>query len=321
MQVEAAASTHPHPVRIASLLSSGTEMLYALGLGERVVAVSHECDYPAEVRHKPRVTFTRVAAEASSREIDDHVRSLAAQREPLYGIDVARLAALRPELIVTQAQCDVCAVRYEDVVQAVRETPELRGTQVIALNPATLGDIFADIVRVGRAAGCQDEAGRYVDSLGERVERIRGRTASLTAAGRPRVACIEWIDPLMLAGNWMPELIEIAGGQSGLTRPGHHSPYADWQTLAGYDPQVVLVAPCGFDLERTLAECQSEPFQWRQLAAFRNGRAFAVDGNAYFNRSGPRMVDSLEILAHLIHPEWFGPPPLAGGGMPWRKLM
>ena len=308
------------PQRIASLLPSGTEMLYGLGMGDRVVAVSHECDYPPQAAGKPRVTAACVLTEGGSRQIDDDVRRRMASRAPLYELDVMKLAELAPDLIVTQAQCDVCAIRYEDVVQAVASQPALRNTQVLALNPMSLGEILADILRVGQATGSEDQARQYLAELKGRVEAVRAATAGVLPDERPRVACIEWIDPLMLAGNWMPELIEIAGGECGLTRPGHHSPYVEWDRLLAFDPEVIVLMPCGFDLARTTAEAPSlkDCPGWYRIAATGHQRAWAVDGNAYFNRSGPRIVDSLELLAHLVHPELV-PPPARGKGL-WRQF-
>lgn len=309
------------PQRIASLLSSGTEMLYGLGLGDRVVAVSHECDYPAEVAAKPRVTGTLVDPDAPSGTIDEQVQQMVGQGEALYQIDVEQLAALRPELIVTQAQCDVCAVRFEDVITAVETVPELRGARVVALNPQHYADIFADVRRVAEAAGCPDEGQRYAAALEERVAAIEARTAELDASARPRVAAIEWTDPVMIAGNWMPEMIRIAGGTPGITTAGEHSPYVPWEQVLQFDPEVVLVAPCGFDLPRTLLESRRLPELpgWSDISAVRGGRVYAADGNAYFNRSGPRMVESLELLAHLVQPQLF-PPPAVDGAVFWQAL-
>jgi iron complex transport system substrate-binding protein len=310
------------PRRIASLLASGTEILYALGLGDRVVAVSHECDFPSDVKHKPRVTTSHVAA-PSSGAIDTQVHQMLAAGEALFGIDATALAALAPDLIVTQAQCDVCAVKYADVLALVREEPALERTQVVALNPMTLADIFADILRVGDATGAQPAAERFASELRGRVAAIRAKTTPLTQADRRRVAAIEWIDPLMLAANWMPELIELAGGVQPLAQAGRHSTYSRWQEVVDFDPQVVLVMPCGFDLARAVAESDvlGQRPGWSATSAVREGRVYAVDGNAYFNRSGPRIVDSLEILAGLVHPELFGWPAASSGGIPvWQRL-
>jgi len=306
--------------RIASLLAGATEMLYGLGLGERVVAVSHECDHPAEVAGKPRVTFTRVDDRQSSDAIDVQVRETAAAGNALYQIDVDRLAALAPDLIVTQAQCDVCAVSYDDVLTAVRTCDALAGTEVVALDPNTLEDVFADIGRVGAAAGGADAAS-YINGLRRRVDAIRRETDRLAAADRVRVACIEWIDPVMIAANWMPELIEIAGGWCGLTKTGVPSGYTRWDDVVTYDPEGIVVMPCGFDLDRAVAESAvlNKLPGWDTISATKSGRVYAVDGNAYFNRSGPRLIDSLEILAGLLHPTLFADAQATSDGV-WCTL-
>ncbi|MCH7595430.1 MAG: cobalamin-binding protein [Planctomycetes bacterium] len=296
------------PQRIASLLASATEILYGLGLGEKVVAVSHECDFPSEVAGKPRVTYTYIAASASSIEIDRDVTQRVAAGKPIYNIDAERLASLRPDLIVTQAQCEVCAVSHDDVLRAVQGHDALKNTVVAALSATTLDEIFEDIIRVGDAAACPAEAQAYVTDLRKRVEVVRAKVASAAARHRPRVVCLEWIEPVMVAANWMPELIDLAGGQSELASPGARSDYTDWDDVVAFDPEVVVVMPCGFDLARTLDEARDLPKlrNWSKLTAVGAERVYAVDGNAYFNRSGPRIIDSLEILAELIHPTVFG---------------
>ncbi len=308
--------------RIASLLASATEILYGIGLGDNVVAVSHECDFPEPATHKPRVTFTHVAVEASSGEIDEQVRQMAHQQAALYEIDTALLAQLRPDLIVTQAQCDVCAVRYEDVVSATTTHEELAGARIVPLQPARLDDVFADIRRVGKAAGADEAAERYAAALEARVLAVRAKTEGLSERQRPRVACVEWIDPMMIAGNWTPEMICIAGGVAVLAESGSHSQYAPGSSLAEAKPEVIVVTACGFDLARTLEELPllGQMPGWNELPAVLEGRVFAADGNAYFNRSGPRLVESLELLAHLIHPELFGPPTFPEDQPVWRRV-
>ena len=298
------------PKRIVSLLSAATEILYGLGLGDRVVGVSHECDFPTDVANKPRVTRSHVDDSASSRSIDEQVQRMAGGGESLYGIDESALARLAPDLIVTQAQCDVCAVKYDDVVTAVERLWPRRAIPVVALNPMSLADIFRDIRRVGDATDSSAEAVACIDELQRRVAAVRDKTAGLAPDERPRTAIIEWIDPPMLAGNWMPELLEIAGGRCELTAPGRHSSYIDWHVVVRFDPQVIVISPCGFDLSRTLAEARTLTSfdQWTELSAVRNRGSYAVDGSAFFNRSGPRIVNSLEILAHLLHPDRFAPP-------------
>lgn len=295
------------PKRIASLLASGTEILHSLGLKDRVVAISHECDFPPELLHLPRVTSAAIDASRSSAEIDVEVRQRSLQGLPLYRIDVDRLCELAPDLIVTQAQCEVCAVSYSEVIKAIAGRPQLRNSQVVSLQPTTLDGIYHDVQAVADAADVSENGTKVVSRLRDRVESIRRETQTIPASKRPRVACIEWISPLMLAGNWTPNLIELAGGQSPV-RAGEHSGYGSWDELSRYGPEVVVIIPCGFDLDRAEAESRildAVP-QWPDLPAVKSGRVFLADGNAYFNRSGPRIIDSLEILAGLIHPEKFG---------------
>ncbi|MDX1946742.1 MAG: ABC transporter substrate-binding protein [Pirellulaceae bacterium] len=307
-------------MRIVSLLSSGTEILFAIGLGEQVMAVSHECDYPAAAAALPKATRSLVDSSQASGQIDEQVKSLAGAGAALYGLEGELIRSLRPEVIVTQAQCDVCAVRYADVVELVANSADLAATRVVPLNPQSLDEALADVLRVGKACAAAAAAREFVAGLVARV----GRVAMTLKNTRPRVVCIEWTDPLMAAGNWTPQLIDLAGGQSGLAKAGQHSGYVAWPEVVEFDPQVLLVAPCGFGLARSLAEASilRELPGWGELAAVKAGRAHVIDGNAYLNRSGPRLVDSLEILAHLIHPELFPPPTgeLAEGAA-WARLL
>jgi iron complex transport system substrate-binding protein len=300
------------PARIVSLISSATEILFAIGAGPRVVAVSHECDYPRAAQRLPKATRSLIDSSKPSGEIDRQVATLAGDGGALYTLDAELIRDLRPDLIVTQAQCDVCAVRYADVIDLVDSDPALRGAQVVALNPTRLEDVFDDIRRVGAVAGCEPEAGSFAQSLRERVANVE-RAAEGVRLAAPRVACIEWVEPLMLAANWTPELIRLAGGSTDQSRAGQHSVYGKWQELLQFDPEVLIVAPCGFDLQRSLDESQALMLRpgWSDLAAVQLERVWIVDGNAYLNRSGPRLVDSLEILAHLIRPDVFGFPPWA----------
>jgi iron complex transport system substrate-binding protein len=268
----------------------------------------------------PRVTVSHIGATASSAAIDAQVRELAAAGKPLYGLDAELLGRLAPDLIVTQQQCDVCAVSYADVLSAVAADPRLAGCRITALNPQGLRDVLTDLRRVGEAAGVPAAAERCIAELETRIEAIRGRTAVLQENQRPRLVCIEWIEPLMLAANWVPEIVELAGGRNGLSIGGRHSTYHAWQDVLAYDPEVMVVSPCGFDLSRTLEEARAFAAVpgWEQMTAVRTGRVYAVDGNAYLNRSGPRLIDSVEILAHLLHPSIFAAPPNSAGG--WRRL-
>jgi iron complex transport system substrate-binding protein len=303
-------------MRIVSLISAGTEMLFALGLGEQVVAVSHECDWPPECRGLPRASRSNVDSTAASGEIDRQVRSLLTAGELLYEIDRELLASLQPDLIVTQAQCDVCAVPYSDVLQAVERAPQLRDAQVIALNRCSLSDVLNDLLRIGRMTGVTDHAEEVVAGLRGRIDRVRSATSAIPKVDRPRTAIIEWTDPLMLAGNWVPEMVELAGGQCDLTPRGEHSRCVVWDDLLRFDPQVIVVCPCGFDSDRAAAEAEALAHRpgWKQITAVQAGCVFAIDGNAYFNRPGPRLVDSLEVLAELLHPAAHATAPREGVG-------
>ena len=312
-------------MRIVSLLSSATEILFAIGAGDRVVAVSHECDYPPEVAHLPRATRSHIDSSQTSGDIDAQVKRLIESGGALYDIDRDLLRALAPDLIVTQAQCDVCAVRYQDVLDFVGAEPALRNTNVVALNPQYLMHIYENVLRLGQATNNFDAAMQFKNQLLRRhTEILKKANADWpNCDAKPRVAVIEWTDPLMAAGNWTPELVGIAGGQPLLALAGESSGYIAWLDIVAARPDVLIVAPCGFDLKRSLAEAQrliSLP-GYRELQAVALGRAFVIDGNAYLNRAGPRIVDSLEILAYLIRPDIFEPP---GGelaeGRAWARL-
>lgn len=305
-----------HSPRIISLISSATEILSGLGLSDQIVAVSHECDFPAEVTEKPRVTFSRVDSSQTSQAIDQQVRDVD-ESSGLYGIQRELICDLQPDLIVTQSQCDVCAVRFEDVAALVASQQALADTRLIDLNPHSLADVFDDIQRLGEATGTEGASGRWRARLQQRVANIAEVTSKLNTDERPRVACVEWTEPLMLAGNWTPELIELAGGRCP-NPPGAHSEYQRWDEVLAYDPEVIVISPCGFDLPRTLLEAQDLLALpgWEETTAVKSGRVFAVDGNAFLNRSGPRLVDSVEILAHLLQPERFRQP-LVPKGSAW----
>jgi iron complex transport system substrate-binding protein len=291
-------------MRIASLLPSATEIVCALGLGDRIVGVSHECDYPPEIVGRTVLTEPKLDPRGTSSEIDAAVRRLVRDGLTVYRIKEEELRAAKPDLIVTQEQCEVCAVSYSDVVKAAREWLG-HPVEIVSLKPDTLDDVFGDFERVAKAAGV-DETGRVLVERGrERIERLR-RGARLVRS-RPRVACLEWLDPLMAAGNWIPEMIDLAGGASDLAPGGQHSPTLNWQQLVDYAPDVVILMPCGFKLEQTRRELPRllARDEWRALPAVRNGRVYSVDGNAYLNRPGPRIVDSAELLAGLIQPGHF----------------
>ncbi|MFO0895913.1 MAG: cobalamin-binding protein [Pirellulales bacterium] len=292
----------PSPPRIVSLVPSGTEALFALGLGAQVVGVSHACDWPPAAGLLPRLTRTRVDGGAPGQAIDDQVRDLLAAGEPLYDVDLRLLEELTPTLIVTQSQCEVCAVHYDDVIGWVESSPRLRSAQVLGLNPRRLDDALEDVARIAVAAGAELAGDALVARLRGRIQKVAQQVAG---APRVRVACLEWLEPPMLAGNWGPELVHLAGGVQPLTTAGEHSRYVDWPQIAAADPEVMVVCPCGFGLERAVVEARAltRIEGWGGLSAVTAGRVFALDGNAYFNRPGPRLVDTLELLAHLLHPD------------------
>jgi iron complex transport system substrate-binding protein len=288
-------------MRIASLLPSATEIIFALGLGDQLVGVSHECDYPTEVSGRPVLTAAKIDASQDSASIDAAVRQLVSDGLSVYRIKTDTLAALRPDLIVTQEHCEVCAVSYKEVVAATQQLLGSAAT-IVSLKPTRLDDIFADFHRVAEAAGCSAAATALEQRSRDRLETIQKSLRRVHA--RPRVACIEWLEPLMAAGNWVPEMVTLAGGVYEMVAPGEHSTTLSWDELVAYAPDVVIVMPCGFKLEQTQRELPrlvTHP-QWKQLPAVRNRRAYAVDGNAYLNRPGPRIIDSAELLAGLIQP-------------------
>ncbi len=290
--------------RIVSLIASATEIVHALDFGEQLVARSHECDWPPEVQRLPAASRPSFPTSGTSRAIDLAVKDRLARALSIYEVDAEVLREVRPDVILTQTQCEVCAVTPGDVERAVCQLAD-RSVTVVALEPNRLGDVWDDIRRVAAALGARERGEALVTRLSRRVLEIGVRAAAL--ATRPTVATIEWIEPLMAAGNWMPELIELAGGRSVVGEAGTHSPWMTWDQLAALDPDVILVSPCGFDIPRTQAEIgalTARP-EWSRLHAVREGRVYLADGNAYFHRPGPRLVESLEILAEMLHPETF----------------
>jgi iron complex transport system substrate-binding protein len=292
------------PQRIATLLPSATEIVCALGLGERIVGVSHECDFPPEIAGRPVLTEPKLDPRGAGSEIDAAVRRLVRDGLGVYRIRESELRGVRPDLIVTQEQCEVCAVSYAEVEQAARQWLDAP-VEIVSLKPDTLDDVFADFERVAERAGVVEAGRTLVDSGRGRIERLRRRARHVRS--RPRVACLEWLDPLMAAGNWIPEMVELAGGAYDLAPAGQHSPTLTWERLVEYAPEVVILMPCGFGLEQTRRELPAltaRP-EWRELPAVRNRRVYSADGNAYLNRPGPRIVDSAELLAGLIQPGHF----------------
>jgi iron complex transport system substrate-binding protein len=292
-------------MRIVTLLPSATEIVYALGL--EPVAVSHECDYPPAARGKPAVERSRVDAEASTAEIDAQVREAEAD-DGVYAIDDDALATANPDFVVTQGVCDVCAVDEVAVERAVEELD--LDCEILTTDPHSIDDVFEDVSRVAAATGTEARAEELLSDLRGRVGRVRDRMTDLPVEERPRTAVFDWTDPVMVAGHWVPETVELAGGEYGMAEAGAASTPREWADVREYDPEAVVVAPCGFDLDQTrknATDLTDRP-GWDDLTAIKEDRVFAVDGNAYFNRPGPRLVDSLEILAGLLHPDRFERP-------------
>jgi iron complex transport system substrate-binding protein len=289
-------------MRIVSLLPSATEIVCALGYGDLLVGRSHECDHPASVIDLPICSQPRIRIDASSSEIDRSVKAIVSRGLSIYAIDEETLCTLAPDFIITQTQCEVCAVSERDVEMAVREWMDGQCV-IVSLNPNRLEDVWADIIRVAAALGNPDNGEDVVAALRERLDAIQSRVAKRVHT--PRVAVIEWIEPLMAAGNWMPELVEMAGGENLFGEAGKHSPWLELDALVEAEPDVVVVAACGFDLERTRAEMHplTRRSEWRALGAVAGGRAYLTDGHHFFNRPGPRLVESLEVLTEVLHPD------------------
>lgn len=286
-----------------TLLASGTEIVCALDCGDRLVGRSHECDHPAWVLKLPSVTAPRIDALQPSADIDRSVRGLVSQALSVYTVDAQRLAALEPDLLVTQVQCEVCAVSLKDVQEAVRAGLPSQPA-IVSMKPDSLADVWADMRAIADALGVPERGVQLVTRLRHRLRGLAERTKGRT---RPRVACIEWIDPLMVAGNWTPELLALAGADDVLGQSGQHAGAIGFEQLAAADPDTIWITPCGFGLERTRAEMGvlARHPGWSTLRAVRDGQVFLGDGNALFNRPGPRVVEAAECLAEAMHPGAF----------------
>jgi len=290
--------------KIVSLLPSATEIVYALGLGQNLVGRSHECDFPEEVKQLPVCSEANFPDGLSSAAIDTKVKEILADALSVYTVKREVIKELAPDVVITQAQCEVCAVSLTEVEQVLENYLD-KEAKVISLQPNSLDDILNDIRIVSTGLGVPEEGERVVEDLQERIDIIRHKLKFIET--KPSVACIEWLEPLMLSGNWMPGLVNVAGGTNLLTTPGAHSPYIDWNDIRLSDPEIIVVMPCGFSIERTLKEIDIllELPGFTELKAVKNNRVYIADGNQYLNRPGPRIVDSLEILAEIINPKQF----------------
>ncbi len=287
-------------MRIASLVPSATEMLFALGLGGDVVGVTHECDYPPEAAGLSQLTATVLPAGLDAGEIDAAVKEVIGEGRALYSLDEELLAELAPDLIVTQAVCQVCAVAYDDVVEVASRLPSR--PRVLQQDPSTLGEVLDDVSRLGEAAGIETHAQAARRQLEARLDAVREAVAGQP---RPRVLALEWLDPPFLGGHWIPEMIALAGGEDVAGRAGEKSPQVEWDSLAGLDPDVVVAMPCGWYLDDSRAQALEHRERLDSLGA---RRVFAVDAASTFSRPGPRLVDGVELLGHLFHPERVRPP-------------
>jgi iron complex transport system substrate-binding protein len=290
-------------MRIVSLVPHATELLFALGLDGEVVGVTHECDHPDAAMALPRVTRDVLPGGLDAAQIDAAVRERTLEGEAIYELDSDALAALEPDLIVTQALCPVCAVSYEQTAEIARALPSR--PRVIALDPTTLGETLADAGTLGEATGHREHAAALVRRAAARIDRVT-LAVGMGAASRPRVAALEWLDPVYVAGHWTPQLIEMAGGEDVLGLAGEPSATVSWEAVAAAEPEIVVVMPCGYDAPRAHAEASAHA---AELGALKAGRVLAVNASAYFSRPGPRLIDGLELLAHILHPETVPEPP------------
>jgi iron complex transport system substrate-binding protein len=296
-------------MRICSLLPGATEIACALGLADEIVGVSHECDFPAAARSKPVLVRSRIDPTISgSGEIDRQVGDLLRSKQSLYALDEKLFKDSEPDIILTQGLCDVCALDYNDVVRAARSLPQ--EPTIVSLDPHCLADILNDVLRIGEATHRSRQAESLVQELKVRIQAVRDRTAR--SASRPRVVCLEWLDPLYIAGHWVPEMVQIAGGNDILGTAGEPSVKIEWEALITCQPEILILMPCGFDLDRAVRESsllKNRP-GWQSLPAVKDGRVFAVSGADYFSRPGPRLVNGLEILSQLFHPQ-LSPAPIS----------
>ncbi len=292
--------------RVVSLLPSATELVCALGAADQLVGISHECDFPAEIRDRPILTRSRIDASSTSRAIDEAVRAVITNALSIYAVDDALLASLAPDVIVTQDLCEVCAVSLDDVRAAVARLAHRDDVRIISLSPTRLADVLGDLERVAEGLGCPERGRAARADLERRIAAIAARAA--TAPTRPRVVSLEWMEPLMIGGTWMPELVELAGGTPVGAEAGAPAPTLTPAQLRDLAPDVVVVKPCGFSLARALEErhvIERDVIAPLLGSLASRARVYVTDGNAFFNRPGPRLVESLEIMAACIHPSLF----------------
>ena len=288
-------------IRIASLLPSATEIVCSLGFAKQLVARSHECDYPASAQDAAICTRSKINPAASSREIDDQVKKLSTASISLFDVDMDLLRKLNPDLILTQAQCDVCAVSEKEIEAMLGDWGGKR-PEIVSLTPTRFPHLWDNIKTVADAIGARSQCKELLDDLKNKCVDLIERSSSATR--KPRVLCLEWLDPLMSGGNWIPDMVGMAGGENLMAEAGKHSDWITMEDVSTANPNVIILLPCGFDLQRTITEVkvlESQP-GWNKLKAVKKKRVFATDGSAFFNRPGPRLVDSLEILGEIFYP-------------------
>ncbi|MEE2986210.1 MAG: ABC transporter substrate-binding protein [Nitrospinota bacterium] len=292
-------------MKLVSLLPSATDIVARLGLESHLVGISHECDYPESITHLPRVTSSSVKVDGTSGSIHESVQKLLEKALTVYDLDIEKLKELQPDYLITQDLCDVCAVSFDQVETACREVLD-HDTKIISLHPHRLEDVWEDVQRVGETLGATEAAESFRKDIQQRIEFIRQRVPA-GGHSKPEVLTIEWFDPFFIGGMWVPEMIEIVGGAALLAAAGKKARSLGKEQLGDINPDVVVVKPCGYSLEKTLAEFEDlkKTLPWKNWNAARNHRIYLVDGNTYFNRPGPRIMDSLEILAFCVHPEGF----------------
>ena len=301
--------------RVLSLLSSTTEIIYALGCGDRLVGRSHECDYPEEVSELPICTIPKFNVDGTSREVDDEVKSLVQSALSIYYINEKLLKELKPDIIFTQSQCEVCAVSVSDVENALKNITGL-SSRVISVEPNSIEDIFNDILTIAEILNVRKKGKELVELIKAKIDSTEKIVYQKSS---PSVAAIEWIDPLMAAGNWVPQLIKVAGGKNLFGEAGKHSPWMKYNDLVEQDPEIIIVMPCGYDIKKSLIEIKTLESKkgWGNLKAVRNRNVYITDGNQFFNRPGPRIIESLEILLEIIHSDFSESKHIDSG---WIKL-
>ena len=301
--------------RVLSLLSSTTEIIYALGCGDRLVGRSHECDYPEEVSELPICTIPKFNVDGTSREVDDEVKSLVQSALSIYYINEKLLKELKPDIIFTQSQCEVCAVSVSDVENALKNITGLF-SRVISVEPNSVEDIFNDILTIAEILNVRKKGKELVELIKAKIDSTEKIVYQKSS---PSVAAIEWIDPLMAAGNWVPQLIRVAGGKNLFGEAGKHSPWMKYNDLVEQDPEIIIVMPCGYDIKKSLIEIKTLESKkgWGSLKAVRNRNVYITDGNQFFNRPGPRIIESLEILLEIIHSDFSESKHIDSG---WIKL-